>query len=117
MELTPDVSIEVGELDLTGVPAARRPVVAASFERELARLVAERAPLPSPGPPGAPREAPPVRARPDGNPVLFGAALARSVYDALGQEGSGRSGPAWPGTGRAGPGWSGTGRSGTGWSG
>lgn len=85
MELTPDVELVVDELDLAAVPAARRHVVVAVFERELARLVERRPPSPTGGgEPLADRVAPRVRARPDGDPVVFGAELARAVHAALG---------------------------------
>jgi hypothetical protein len=81
MELTSDFVIDIAELDLTDVPPGRRPVVVAAFERELGRLVAD-------GPPAVrgdrPAEAGPViRAHPDGNPVVFGTALARAVHRSL----------------------------------
>lgn len=85
MELKPDIEVVIDELDLTGVPAARRHQVAATFERELSALLAAR---------GLPRSAPvspteggarQVRvALPlDANPVMLGQALAASVYEGL----------------------------------
>ena len=78
------VALTIDELDLGGVPAARRDLVAAVFQRELTRLVTERAPRAATG--AHDRAATVVGARPDGNPLLFGAALARSVYAALDRE-------------------------------
>ena len=79
MELTPHVVVTIDELDLGAVPAARRHIVAAALERELTRLVTERAPRIASGGDRAAS----VDSRPGGNPVLFGAALARRVYAAL----------------------------------
>ncbi|MBF0686755.1 MAG: hypothetical protein IR158_03165 [Cellulomonas sp.] len=70
-----DVVIEIGELDLTDVPPGRRRSVVAAFERELTRLVEA-------GPDGG-GSSPRLRARPDGNPVLFGVELARAVHRRL----------------------------------
>lgn len=87
-----DVSIDIDELDLTGVPPARRFQVAASFERALVRLVAQDPPrelLDAVGGqgPGPPREVLDRRATltvdPAANPVIVGEALARSVHGAL----------------------------------
>ena len=80
-----DVVIEIGELDLTDVPPARRRSVAAAFERELTRLIEAD---PDPGRQDARRPdqggtSPRLRARPDGNPVLFGVELARVVHQRL----------------------------------
>lgn len=84
MGLTGDVVLEIDELDLGGVPAARRFAVAAVLERELARLVTDG------GLPGAgggldadERTGPAVAVPLDGNPVLVGQALARSIYAGL----------------------------------
>ena len=83
MGVAPEIRVEIGELDLTGVPPARRFVVAATFERELARLLEEHG-LPEDGLDAADeRPAPRVREALDGNPVLLGQALARSVYEGL----------------------------------
>ena len=80
-----DITVDIDELDLTGVPPARRVAVAAAFERELARLVAGGGVGASRGAleDSDERPAGTVRARPDGNPVLFGEALARAVYEGL----------------------------------
>jgi hypothetical protein len=89
-----DVTIEIGELDLADVPAGRRSAVAAAFERELARLVtlqppAARPPVTWPRTTRPPDRSAPaaqgvqVGARPDGDPVVFGVALARAVHRSL----------------------------------
>jgi hypothetical protein len=82
MGVTREVRIEIGEIDLIGVPAARRFEIAASFERELTRLI-ERDGLPE-GLANADER--PAFAVPDaahGSPLMFGHALARAVYGAL----------------------------------
>jgi len=81
MALTGDVVVEIDELDLGGVPPARRFAVAAALERELVRLVADGG-LSTVA--DAPERAGPAVAVPlDGNPILVGQALARSVYEGL----------------------------------
>ena len=76
------IRIEIGELDLTDVPPERRFVVAASLERELARLVEVHG-LPDGMEEAAERAAPPAGERANANPVLLGQALARSIYEGL----------------------------------
>ncbi|MGD9530841.1 hypothetical protein [Pseudonocardia sp.] len=83
--VTPHVVVTVDELDLGAVPAARRHVMLTAFERELTRLVTERLPRGSTRGNGD-RSVTLTGARPDGNPVLFGTALARTVYAALERE-------------------------------
>lgn len=80
-----DIHVEIDELDLTGVPASRRHQVAATFERELRRLLAD-----STATAWWERDRSADRPRtvslsisPDANPVLVGEALARSVMDGL----------------------------------
>jgi hypothetical protein len=81
MALTGSVHVEIDELDLSAVPAARRFLVAASFERELARLI-ELGGLPTITDERERQVTGPGIAL-DANPVLVGQALARSVYGAL----------------------------------
>ena len=83
MEVGRRVRIEVGSLELHGVPPGRRHEVAAAFERELARLVERR------GLPGGLRDADergPSSGRlpAEASPRRLGLALARSVYESLG---------------------------------
>lgn len=82
MVLDRPVRIEIGELELAGVPAGRRFVVAAAFERELARLVATDG-IGDDADDTDGREPTTITARPDGNPVLLGVALARAVFERL----------------------------------
>jgi hypothetical protein len=81
MELTGAVVVEIDELDLGGVPPARRFVVAAVLERELGRLVADEG-LPTVAD-ARERTGPGLAVPLDGNPVLVGQALARAVYEGL----------------------------------
>lgn len=90
-DVWPDVRVEIDELDLTGVPPARRHQVAASFERNLVRLLADEPPrglLSHAGAPGGPtadlgERRVGLAMDPGANPVLVGAALARSVHGVL----------------------------------
>lgn len=85
MGLRPDIDLAIDELDLTAVPASRRHQVAATFERELTRLLTAGG-LPGRDggvePPGEGREVR-LHVRLDANPVVVGQALAIAVYEAL----------------------------------
>lgn len=99
MGVAGEVRIEVDELDLGGVPAARRFAVAAAFGRELARLVAAGG-LPDGLADAGRRDPPGLHLRADANPVLLGQAIAHAVYQGLRAEGTATRGPAGPGADR-----------------
>lgn len=84
MGLSPDLLVEIDELDLAAVPVARRHVVRASFERELARLATDQAwtaRLLAGGDRSVDARRPAVGLDVplDGNPVMVGVGLARAV--------------------------------------
>jgi hypothetical protein len=85
MELTGDVTVDIDELDLTAVPPARRYQVAATFERELRRLIAERPIDPARVRRLGTGHLPTLAIDVDlaANPVIVGAAIAHSVVEAM----------------------------------
>ena len=76
-----DVNVTIDELDLTGVPSARRHQVAATFERELRRLLSEQPFDPTrASEPSSPLT---IDVHLSANPVIVGTALAAAVLRAL----------------------------------
>ncbi len=83
-DAAPETVVHIDELDLSGVPVARRPAVAAAFQRELARLLTDQ-PLDPDAAAGldAANAAPTLAIALDGPPERVGAAIAASVHARL----------------------------------
>ncbi len=84
----PSVIVHIEALDLSGVPRARRPAVAAAFVRELEALLRDAPPSGELGSVQDRWTLPPLPIRPTAPPERVGAALARALHGELRRPGA-----------------------------